>query len=108
MYFRKKFVYLAPEINLQREKELLGPWITKNEGAKFCLPVITKPEHRGLQDIFIACSDGFKGFSVAIEAVYPQTQVRLCLYTWSGIHYVMLAGKSVKPWLQICALLTIR
>ncbi|ELO0596975.1 IS256 family transposase, partial [Salmonella enterica] len=51
----------------------------KNEGAKFWLSVMTELKNRGLQDIFIACCDGLKGFPEAIEAVYPQTQVQLCL-----------------------------
>ncbi|EBS5930363.1 IS256 family transposase [Salmonella enterica subsp. enterica serovar Saintpaul] len=74
-----KSVYLALGINLQGEKELLGLWIAKNEGAKFWLSVMTELKNRGLQDIFIACCDGLKGFPEAIEAVYPQTQVQLCL-----------------------------
>ncbi len=74
-----KSVYLALGINLQGEKELLGLWIAKNEGAKFWLSVMTELKNRGLQDIFIACCDGLKGFPEAIEAVYPQTQVQLCI-----------------------------
>lgn len=74
-----KSVYLALGINLQGEKELLGMWIAKNEGAKFWLSVMTDLKNRGLQDIFIACCDGLKGFPEAIEAVYPQTQVQLCI-----------------------------
>ncbi len=74
-----KSVYLALGINLQGENELLGLWIAKNEGAKFWLSVMVELKNRGLQDIFIACSDGLKGFPEAIEAVYPQTQVQLCL-----------------------------
>lgn len=74
-----KSVYMALGINLQGEKELLGLWIAKNEGAKFWLSVMTELKNRGLQDIFIACCDGLKGFPKAIEAVYPQTQVQLCL-----------------------------
>lgn len=74
-----KSVYLALGINLQGEKELLGMWIAKNEGAKFWLSVMTELKNRGLQDIFIACCDGLKGFPEAIEAIYPQTQVQLCI-----------------------------
>ena len=74
-----KSVYLAMGINLQGEKELLGMWISKNEGAKFWLSVMTELKNRGLQDIFIACCDGLKGFPEAIEAIYPKTQVQLCI-----------------------------
>lgn len=58
------------------EKERLGLWIAQTEGAKFWLSVMTELKNRGVQDILIACVDGLKGFPEAIEAVYPQTQVR--------------------------------
>ena len=74
-----KSVYLALGINGQGEKELLGLWIAKTEGAKFWLSVMTELKNRGLQDIFIACCDGLKGFPDAIEAVYPHTRVQLCI-----------------------------
>lgn len=72
-------VYLALGINLDGHKELLGMWIAKTEGAKFWLGVITELKNRGVKDIFIACVDGLKGFPEAIEAVFPQTQVQLCI-----------------------------
>ncbi len=74
-----KSVYLALGINGQGEKELLGLWIAKTEGAKFWLSVMTELKNRGLHDIFIACCDGLKGFPDAIEAVYPHTRVQLCI-----------------------------
>lgn len=74
-----KSVYLAQGINLQGEKELSGLWIAKNERAKFWLSVMTELKNYGLQDIFIACCDGLKGFPKTTEAVYPQTQLHLCL-----------------------------
>jgi len=76
---QNKAVYLALGINQDGEKELLGLWMAQNEGAKFWLSVMTELKNRGLQDIFIACVDGLKGFPEAIEAVYPQTQVQLCI-----------------------------
>ena len=74
-----KAVYLAIGVNLEGAKEVLGMWISENEGAKFWLQVVTELKNRGLQDIFIACVDGLKGFPEAIEAVYPKTQVQLCI-----------------------------
>ncbi|WP_334468808.1 IS256 family transposase [Arsenophonus sp. PmNCSU2021_1] len=74
-----KSVYLALGINIHGEKELLGLWIAKSEGAKFWLSVMTELKNRGLQDIFVACCDGLKGFPEAIEVLYPQTRVQLCL-----------------------------
>jgi len=76
---RVKAVYLALGINLAGEKELLGIWIAQTEGAKFWLQVVTELKNRGVQDIFIACVDGLKGFPEAIETVYPKTAVQLCL-----------------------------
>ena len=76
---RAKAVYLALGINMAGEKELLGLWIAQTEGAKFWLQVVTELKNRGVQDIFIACVDGLKGFPQAIEAVYPKTAVQLCI-----------------------------
>ena len=76
---RAKAVYLALGINLAGEKEILGLWIAQTEGAKFWLQVVTELKNRGVQDIFVACVDGLKGFPEAIEAVYPQTAVQLCI-----------------------------
>lgn len=74
-----KAVYLVIGVNLQGLKEVLGIWIGETEGAKFWLSIITELQTRGVEDIFIACVDGLKGFPEAIEAVYPKTQVQLCL-----------------------------
>lgn len=76
---RAKAVYLALGINMSGEKELLGIWIAQTEGAKFWLQVVTELKNRGVQDIFIACVDGLKGFPEAIEAVFPKTDVQLCI-----------------------------
>ena len=76
---RVKAVYLAIGINLAGEKEVLGLWIAQSEGAKFWLQVVTELKNRGVQDIFIACVDGLKGFPEAIEAVFPRTTVQLCI-----------------------------
>jgi len=76
---RNKAVYPALGINLSGEKELLGLWIAQTEGAKFWLQVATELKNRGVQDIFIACVDGLKGFPEAIETVYPNTTVQLCI-----------------------------
>jgi len=76
---RVKAVYLAIGINMSGEKEVLGLWIAQTEGAKFWLQVVTELKNRGVQDIFIACVDGLKGFPEAIEAVYPMAAVQLCI-----------------------------
>jgi putative transposase len=74
-----KAIHLALGVNLEGKKELLGMWITQNESSKFWLSVMTELQNRGVQDIFIACVDGLTGFPVAIEAVFPQTRVQLCI-----------------------------
>lgn len=76
---QNKSVYLALGINTDGEKELLGLWMAQTEGAKFWLSVMNELKNRGVEDIFIACCDGLKGFPEAIEAVYPKTQVQLCI-----------------------------
>ena len=88
---RVKAVYLVLGINLAGEKELLGLWIAQTEGAKFWLQVVTELKNRGVQDIFIACVDGLKGFPEAIEAVFPKTAVQLCL-----VHLVRHSLKFVS------------
>ena len=76
---RVKAVYLAIGITMEGNKEVLGLWLAQNEGAKFWLQVVTELRNRGVQDIFIACVDGLKGFPEAIEAVFPKTVVQLCI-----------------------------
>lgn len=72
-------VYLALGITLEGEKDLLGLWVGESEGSKFWMSVLTELKNRGLQDILIACVDGLKGFPDAIAALYPQTEVQLCI-----------------------------
>lgn len=74
-----KAVYLALGVTMSGVKELLGMWISPNEGAKFWLSVVTELQNRGVRDIFIACVDGLKGFPEAIASVFPQTQIQLCI-----------------------------
>ena len=72
-------VYLAVGVNRDAIKEVLGIWTAQTQGAKFWLAVITQIKNRGVADILIACVDGLKGFPEAIEAVFPYTEVQLCL-----------------------------
>ncbi|EDH4417220.1 IS256 family transposase [Salmonella enterica subsp. enterica serovar Schwarzengrund] len=74
-----KAVFQALGINLDGQKELPGMWLAENEGAKFWLNILTELKNRGLSDILIACVDGLKGFPEAINAVYPETQIHLCI-----------------------------
>jgi len=73
-------------------------WTAENEGAKFWLQVVTELRNRGVKDIFIACVDGLKGFPEAIEAVFPRTQVQLCI-----VHMVRHSMNFVarKRWKEV-------
>jgi putative transposase len=74
-----KALYLVLAVNMEGQKELLGMWIAQTEGAKFWLSVLTELQNRGVKDLFIACVDGLTGLPEAIETVYPQTRVQLCM-----------------------------
>jgi transposase-like protein len=74
-----KAVYVALGVNVHGHKELLGLWMSENEGAKFWLSVLTELKNRGVKDVFVACVDGLTGFPEAIASVFPKTQVQLCI-----------------------------
>ena len=93
-HINNQAVYLAIGINMDGLKDVLGMWIAKTEGAKFWLGVLTELKNRGLNDIFIASVDGLKGFPDAIEAVYPDTEVQICV-----VHMVRHSLKYVS-WKQ--------
>ena len=95
-----KAVYLALAVTMEGQKELLGLWISQNEGAKFWLGVMTELKNRGVQDILIAAVDGLVGFPDAIGAVYPETEVQLCI-----VHMIRNSTKYVswKDRKMLCA-----
>jgi putative transposase len=72
-------VYVAIGIDLEGRKDVLGLWTSNSEGAKFWLAVLTELKNRGVKDVLIACIDGLKGFPQAIETVFPETRVQLCI-----------------------------
>src|SRR6516162_618868 len=72
-------VYVAIGINLEGKKDVLGIWTSAHEGAKFWMNVLNDLRSRGVKDIYLVCVDGLKGFPAAIEAVFPQAQVQLCI-----------------------------
>jgi transposase-like protein len=74
-----KAIHRVLGVNLAGHKELLGLWMTTNESSKFWLSILTELQNPGVKDIFIACVDGLTGFPEAIEAVFPQTRVQLCI-----------------------------
>jgi len=75
----KKAVYIAIGIQLDGIRDVLGMWIGENESAKFWLSVLNGLRNRGVEDILIACVDGLTGFTGAIEAVYPRTEIQQCV-----------------------------
>jgi putative transposase len=74
-----KAVYTILGVSLEGRKEVLGLYISENEGANFWLQVLTDLSNRGVNDILIACVDGLKGFPEAIESIFPETEVQLCI-----------------------------
>ncbi|SON50097.1 transposase (fragment) [Vibrio tapetis subsp. tapetis] len=86
-----KSIFLALGINTDGQKELMGMWIAENEGAKFWQSVLTELNQRGVEDILIACVDGLKGFPDAINTVFPQTHIQLCI-----VHMVRNSLKYVS------------
>jgi len=87
-----KAIYLVLGINVEGQKELLGMWISENEGAKFWLSVLTELQNRGVQHLLITCVDGLKGFPEAISATFPKAKIQLCI-----VHMVRHSLKFV-PW----------
>lgn len=86
-----KSMYLALSINIEGHKELLGLWLSENEGAKFWLSVLTELKTRGVEHVLIACVDGLSGFPDAINTVYPAAKVHLCI-----VHRVLNSLKYVS------------
>ena len=90
-HIQNKAIHLIVGINTAGRKEVLGLWVTHNEGAKFWLQVLTDLKNRGVKDIFIACVDGLTGFPEAIETAFPKTEVQLCI-----VHQVRNSLKYVS------------
>lgn len=96
----KKAVYIAIGVDLDGKKDVLGMWVGENESAKYWASVLNGLRNRGVEDIFIACTDNLTGFSAAIEAVYPQTEIQNCI-----IHQLRNSSKYVS-YKDIKALMT--
>ena len=92
-----KAIYLVMGINMDGMKDVLGMWSAETEGAKFWAMVVSDLKNRGLEDVFIACVDGLKGFEEAIAAVYPKTQVQLCIVHMirNSLRYVSWKDRKV-------------
>lgn len=94
-----KAVYTVLGVNMEGKKDILGLYLSESEGANFWLSVLTDLNNRGLQDILIASVDGLKGFPEAIKAIFPQTEVQLCIIHQirNSIRYV--ASKNHKEFM---------
>lgn len=93
----KKAVYIAIGINLDGIKDVLGLWIGENESSKYWLTVINEMKNRGVQDILIACVDGLSGFSEAISAVFPNTEIQKCVIHQIRNSTRFVSYKDLKP-----------
>ncbi|OJV36448.1 MAG: IS256 family transposase [Bacteroidia bacterium 43-41] len=93
-------VYCIIGLNQDGYKELLGMYIGENEGAKFWLQVLTDLQNRGIEDIFIASIDNLQGFAEAIETIFPQTEVQLCVVHQIRNSQKYLSYKDVKPFMK--------
>lgn len=87
----KKAVYIAIGVNLDGRKDVLGMWVGENESAKFWATVLNGLKNRGVEDIFIACTDNLAGFDAAIHATFPQTEIQNCI-----IHQLRNSSKYVS------------
>jgi transposase-like protein len=93
-------VYCIIGLNQDGYKELLGMYIGENEGSRFWLQVLTDLQNRGIEDIFIACIDNLQGFAEAIESVFPQTEVQLCIVHQVRNSQKYLSFKDLKPFMK--------
>ena len=87
----KKAVYIAIGIDLDGKKDVLGMWVGENESARYWTTVLNSMRNRGVEDIFIACTDNLTGFSDAISAVFPRTDIQNCI-----IHQLRNSSKYVS------------
>jgi putative transposase len=94
-----KAVYTVLALNLEGKKEILGLYLSDNEGANFWLSVLTDLQHRGVQDILIASVDGLTGFPAAINAAFPNTEVQLCIVHQIRNSLKYVASKNQKAFM---------
>lgn len=87
----KKAVYIAIGLDLDGRKDVLEMWVGENESAKFWATVLNGLRNRGVEDIFIACTDNLTGFDTAIHAVFPETEIQNCM-----IHQLRNSSKYIS------------
>jgi len=97
--YEPKAVYTVLGLNIEGKKEILGLYLSETEGANFWLSVLTDLNNRGLEDILIASVDGLKGFPEAINAIFPQTEVQLCVIHQIRNSMKYVASKNQKAFM---------
>ena len=95
-HYVSKAFYTVLGVNLEGKKEILGLYLNESEGAKFWLQVLTDLQNRGVEDILIASVDGLKGFPEAINSVFPDTEVQLCIVHQIRNSLKYVASKNQK------------
>lgn len=97
--FVSKAVYTLLGLNLEGHKELLGLYLSESEGANYWLSVLTDLNNRGVEDILIACVDGLSGFPEAIQTIFPQTEIQLCIIHQIRNSMKYVASKNQKAFM---------
>lgn len=93
-------VYHILGINVEGRKDLLGMYVSENEGANFWLSVLSDLRTRGVEDILIASIDNLKGFAEAIQATFPKAEVQSCIVHQIRNSLKYVASKDQKPFLK--------
>ena len=95
-----KAAYTCLAVDIEGHKDLLGLWIGEAEGANFWLNVLTELKNRGVEDIFIACVDGLRGFPEAINTIFPKTEIQLCVIHQIRNTLKYVASKDQKQFMK--------
>lgn len=95
-----KAIYTVLGMDINGHKDILGLYLSENEGANFWLGVLTDLNNRGLEDILIASVDGLKGFPEAIKTIFPQTEVQLCIVHQIRNSLKYVASKNQKEFIK--------
>ena len=99
-FYKNRALHFAIGITVEGKKDLLGMWLNDNEGSRFWLSIVTELKNRGVEDILIASVDGLKGFSEAINSVFPQTIVQRCIIHQIRYSMKYVGSKNVKEFMQ--------
>jgi len=95
-----KAAYTCLAVDMEGKKDLLGLWVGESEGANFWLSVLTELKNRGVEELFVVCVDGLKGFPEAINAVFPKAEIQLCIIHQIRNTLKYIASKDQKKFMQ--------